>query len=771
MNPAQAAPRLLAVEPDQSAAEPRYLAEVRLRALRRVLWLRHLWSEYQYEGEQLLAIGHGEVDRALVSPVEAAEAERAFYQSDRQAAAASAQIAALDDYPIDARLEHLTGTLGLSPAEAALFMLMAAGALRPALARVFGYLLDGTEAAYPTPALAASLFDLPAQPPPGPESALIRWRLGEPAATGPGAFASSAGWCPDALMLRALAGSATARSPGAALARLDTSTGWSSGTTGRDVEPPPDPVLHPEALEEIVRFVQALGEDGAAGSLPVEIEIAGTAGSGRTTLAAQAAARLGFRLVAVDAAALADRTDCLAAIVREVRRARLEGSVLEWERADALPADVWDAVPAPPLAFFSVLSPGPVRARRSVRRSVRCGPISRPDRLRLWSSLATTPAPGPVAEWALRPAEIGVAARVAPAGDHEVREVCRRLLMAGTPELLSPLLLPYTWDDLVVSSATAAHLREFEAQAAERGRVLDDWCFSRLTSLSRGTTALFAGPSGTGKTMAAQVLARSLGLDLYRIDLAGMMSKYIGETEKHLRQVFEACERAPVLLLFDEADALFGKRTQVSDAHDRYANIEIDYLLQRMEQFDGVAVLATNRKGDLDTAFIRRLRFIIDFAPPSAEEREQLWRLALEGAADAGGRPLVGDLDWPGLARELDLTGAAIKSAAVAAAFLARSEGDLISHHHVLAAARRELGEAGCRRPARTRGAAMSPGAGGPDAGPGAGADVHVGRLALRVSGLDEDVARTLARLVAERLTADLLRPAGWLALTPCRSR
>ena len=164
-------------------------------------------------------------------------------------------------------------------------------------------------------------------------------------------------------------------------------------------------------------------------------------------------------------------------------------------------------------------------------------------------------------------------------------------------------------------------------------------------------TALFAGPSGTGKTMAAQVLARSLGLDLYRVDLAGVVSKYIGETEKHLREVFEACERAPVLLLFDEADALFGKRTQVSDAHDRYANIEIDYVLQRMEQFDGVAVLATNRKGDLDTAFVRRLRFIVDFAPPSPLERERLWRLALEGAQRRRRRPLAGRLDWAGLAR------------------------------------------------------------------------------------------------------------------------
>ena len=162
--------------------------------------------------------------------------------------------------------------------------------------------------------------------------------------------------------------------------------------------------------------------------------------------------------------------------------------------------------------------------------------------------------------------------------------------------------------------------------------MLDDWGFARLTPLGRGMTALFAGPSGTGKTMAAQVLARSLGLELYRVDLAGVVNKYIGETEKHLRAVFDACERAPVLLFFDEADALFGRRTQVSDAHDRFANIEIDYLLQRMEQFDGVAVLATNRKGDLDTAFVRRLRFTIDFAPPTIAERERLWRLALEDA-------------------------------------------------------------------------------------------------------------------------------------------
>ena len=247
------------------------------------------------------------------------------------------------------------------------------------------------------------------------------------------------------------------------------------------------------------------------------------------------------------------------------------------------------------------------------------------------------------------------------------------------------------------------------------------------------------------------------------------MSKYIGETEKHLREVFEACERAPVLLLFDEADALFGKRTQVSDAHDRYANIEIDYVLQRMEQFDGVAVLATNRKGDLDTAFVRRLRFIIDFAPPTEGERERLWRIALEGASDVSGQPLIGPLDWQRLGHDLDLTGAGIKSAALAAAFLACERGRP-DHRAPRARGRAaRAGEAGRRRPARPDGVPVSPAAGRAATPRRAAGDVHIDRLVLRVAGLDEDAARALARLVAEGLAPGMLRPAGTAGLDSLR--
>ncbi len=686
MNPAivDAWPRNLGLAPPPSpvepVGEPRWLTEVRVRAARRVLWLRHQWSDHHYEGEHLLAISHSEIDRALVPPPVATEAEQHFYRTDHRASVLTRELGDLRGAPGDARFDHLAGSFDLAPLETALLQLAAAAAVDPALGRVFGYLLDRTGPAPPTPALAAALFELTAHEALGPSSDLVRWALLEPVAGGEGAWSPSAGWRLDALLAPML----VVRSPSAS---------WSAGCRGTPVLPA-RPVLRPQLLDELVGYVQALGP--AAGSPPLEIELVGPPGSGRATLAAQVAERLGSSLVAVDAVSVVAASDPLSAGVRELRRARLEGAALAWDRGEALPPDLLAALPPSDLAFFLVDSPptGPPRPG-AVRLSVRCAPIGRRERLGLWSSLADHAPPTAVAEWALRPAEVVTAARVAPAGDQRVSDVCRRLLLEGSPDLVTAMPLPYEWDDLVLSPLTATHLHELEAQATARGQVLEDWGFARLTPLGRGATALFAGPSGTGKTMAAQVLARSLGLELLRVDLAGVVSKYIGETEKHLRELFDACERAPAVLFFDEADALFGKRTQVNDAHDRYANIEIDYVLQRMEQFDGLAILATNRKGDLDTAFVRRLRFIVDFRPPSVSEREQLWRLALEGAHDRLGEPLVGELDWSRLAQELDLTGAGIKSAALAAAFLARSDGTRIAERHVVGAARRELEKQG----------------------------------------------------------------------------
>jgi MoxR-like ATPase len=664
-----------------AATEPRWLVDVRLRARRRMVWCRELWARHRYVDEDSLAITHSEVEIALAAPESLLSAEQEFQATDEQAQRLTAEIDALAERAADPRWARLCSELELEPAEQELLALALAAELVPALRRVYGYLQDETIPLDPTPALVADLWNLPAPPRFGSDSALARWALAHPVDHGRDPASSATGWAADPLVLDHLLADGPAAGP---------------GPLGEPVQPSAGPRLRQRDLDDIVRFVEALSAvDGQQPAL--EIELVAPPGSGRTTLAAQVAARLGRALFAVDSRAIAAQADPVAATAREARSARLAGALLVWQHAEQLPAPALEAARrCASLAFLTAETRLPISATGSpVRRSYVLAPLSRAERLRLWSAGPGGPVPEPVAEWDLRPAEIETIAQIASAGDDAVREVCRRLLLEAPQELLVTLTQPYTWDDFVVAPQLAAHLREFEAQAHARGEVLDGWGLGRLTPLGRGVTALFAGPSGTGKTMAAQVLARSLGLELYRVDLAGVVNKYIGETEKHLRAVFAACERAPVMLFFDEADALFGKRMQVNDAHDRFANIEVDYLLQRMEQFDGVAVLATNRKGDLDTAFMRRLRFTIDFAPPTIAERELLWRLALEGSADTDGRPLVGEVDWPGLARELDLTGAGIKAAALSAAFLARTEEAPIDTRHLLAAARRELEKQG----------------------------------------------------------------------------
>jgi SpoVK/Ycf46/Vps4 family AAA+-type ATPase len=243
----------------------------------------------------------------------------------------------------------------------------------------------------------------------------------------------------------------------------------------------------------------------------------------------------------------------------------------------------------------------------------------------------------------------------------------------------------HTWDDLVLPPDVASQMRELCWRVTNRQRVLGDWGFERRLALGKGTSALFAGPSGTGKTMAAEAIAGSLGLDLYAIDLSGVVSKYIGETEKNLGRIFRAAETANAILLFDEADALFGKRSEVRDSHDRYANIEISYLLQRIEQYDGVTILTTNLRGNLDEAFVRRLAFIVHFPFPDEAHRRRIW-----AGVWPPGTPLAADVDLDAMARRFKLSGGDIRNVALAAAFMAAAAGGPVTMPHLLAAARRE---------------------------------------------------------------------------------
>jgi len=241
-----------------------------------------------------------------------------------------------------------------------------------------------------------------------------------------------------------------------------------------------------------------------------------------------------------------------------------------------------------------------------------------------------------------------------------------------------------TWKELVLPQEPLALLREIAAQVRQRSTVYDTWGFRNMMNRGFGISALFAGESGTGKTMAAEVIANDLHINLYRIDLSAVVSKYIGETEKNLRRVFDAAEDGGVILFFDEADALFGKRSEVKDSHDRYANIEINYLLQRMEAFRGLAILATNMKSALDQAFLRRLRFIVTFPFPGAADRKRIWEKVFPAETP---KDVV---DYDHLAR-LNLTGGSIHNVVLNAAFLAARAGTPVTMSVIFEAARKEF--------------------------------------------------------------------------------
>jgi hypothetical protein len=261
--------------------------------------------------------------------------------------------------------------------------------------------------------------------------------------------------------------------------------------------------------------------------------------------------------------------------------------------------------------------------------------------------------------------------------------LCRAQVGARLGELAQHVESRAEWDDLVLPEAQKAILRTIVAQVQRRAIVYDDWGFGSRGTRGLGLSTLFAGPSGTGKTMAAEVMAGVLDLDLYRIDLSAVVSKYIGETEKNLRRVFDAAESGGAVLLFDEADALFGRRSEVKDSHDRFANIEVSYLLQRMEAYRGLAILTTNLKEALDAAFLRRLRFVVQFPYPDGPQRATIWEKTIPRDT-----PVL-NLDYAKLAK-LNVTGGSIRNIALNAAFLAADEGEPVQMRHMRAAAESE---------------------------------------------------------------------------------
>jgi SpoVK/Ycf46/Vps4 family AAA+-type ATPase len=666
--------------------EPAYITATRLRARRRVLWLRMFWGSVPGGIESAPAISDGEVDRHLLPAGSAEDQEAQFYATDPEARQLAEWIAAADQFAGgDVRWSFLRRDFGLSQPESDLLALVAAAELYPALRRVYAYLADDPTAVWPTALLASQLFQWPQGTIVGPESALAAWRIVR--------VPEGAGWSltspcqADPHIVRWLAAIREKEPPSR------------QGVTWMRRDQLPEDCLYPDVAAAMRKFIDEMRSRPGTHS-DVRIELVGLPGSGKRTLSAQVCAALGADLMAADAVGLIgpDVNPALAVtrVIELVREARLNRAILYWDSADMVDPVIWKAT----RGRCELMLAGRISARAQpaqegeVRRSFRLPALTFTQRAGLWKGFTGAELPEELSDWILTPAELSRAAVAAGHGIGAALETCRQMLYQTPGELFTPLPCTFTWEDIVLPESLRAHLKELEDEARLRRRVYDDWGFAALAPLGRGLSALFAGPSGTGKTMAVQVIARSLGRELYRVDLAGLVNKYIGETEKRLKLVFDACERSAVILFFDEADALFGQRTQVKDAHDRFANIQIDYLLQRMEQFDGIAILATNRKADLDTAFLRRLRFIIDFLPPGVAERRRLWKIALPERSPSG-EEILGPIDWDFLAGNLNMTGADIKSAALAAAFRARAEDSRITMTHVLAAARREMAKHG----------------------------------------------------------------------------
>jgi SpoVK/Ycf46/Vps4 family AAA+-type ATPase len=267
---------------------------------------------------------------------------------------------------------------------------------------------------------------------------------------------------------------------------------------------------------------------------------------------------------------------------------------------------------------------------------------------------------------------------------------CRALCNRKLGEKARKITPYYSWSDIVLPTDKFQQLREIAHWVKYHHRVYYDWGFARKLSLGKGLNVLFFGSSGTGKTMAAEVIAHELKLDLYKIDLSQVVSKYIGETEKNLAGIFREAGTANAILFFDEADALFGKRSEVKDAHDRYANIEIGYLLQKMEEYEGVVILATNMRKNMDEAFVRRMHFMVEFPFPDEELRLRIWQKIFPGEL-----PLDKNIDFDFLKRNFKITGGNIKNIALAAAFYAANDGQTVTMQHLVRASKREFQKIG----------------------------------------------------------------------------
>ena len=675
------------------------LRRLRLLFRRKVRWLRHTWQQDPLTNHRSVVISDAHADR-LLSGMD--DEESRFHQEDAESCAITRVLEAVEADLTSRRqdlteaggipsLEALARSFGLSPFERDAVLLCFAVDEDPEFATLCAYIQDDVNARYATLHLVLSILCQTREHRESaratllPSAPLRRFRL---LTLGEGSVGQSS---------RPLRIDERLADYVRGINRLDESA-------VHLLRPAPlmsTGGVHRTLVDQLVRWAES-----ATGQPWPPFHLTGPAGAGKKAIASEFCARAGLQLYSIDLRHLppqdAERHQLLHLMEREavLSRFALYVDTADFDLADRLlSATARDWIER----YGGVLFIGG-RERWHTQRQVLHIPVPKLDateQRELWARSLQGIANSVdgqlhaiVQQFDLGPAAIpqAVSSAVAKArarpGDfllaaEDLWRACREQVGWQLGSLAQRLTPCYTWDDIVLPDDLMRQLREIADQVAARSQVYESWGFGTRLPRGRGISALFSGPSGTGKTMAAEILANDLQLDLYRIDLAGVVSKYIGETEKNLRNVFDVAEQSGAILFFDEADALFGKRSEVKDSHDRYANIEVNYLLQRMEDYRGLAILCTNRRSALDRAFLRRLRFLVELPFPDCENRRSIWQKVFPAQA-----PLA-PLDLAALSR-LEISGGNIRNIALNAAFLAAGQGSNIRMEHVLHAARRE---------------------------------------------------------------------------------
>ncbi|MCB0628734.1 MAG: ATP-binding protein [Saprospiraceae bacterium] len=651
---------------------------IRLRSIRRIAWLRKLWRENGRPEEQAMN-PHQAIDLILAGNDDR-PAEIAWRQQEPDLAEINREIESIEDLlgkDQQSYFAHICRQLGLNSREADMLQATLAIAAEPELSRVFAYLQDHSGRGYVTDALINGLFESESREIMSAAAPLRIWDAvrkkefdnGEPAMYS----------CDPHLLHRlqgknnmdkALLGIAHIQSPQAAL------PGW--------------------PVQEVLDVISRIVKDNAW--QPLRLVVSGFAGSGRKSFAATICEQLNLPLLIIDL----DRVSpdhWPEVFIHAQRHAFLEISALAWVGAADWKQWKWPKIISPFQLQFIICEPGihvPVQ-EGIVDHQVEMPGFTIEERRQIWDRFLPQSEDWPPEEredlirrFQVTIGQMSALARRSVCRPEEVTAYLGGASRHRLGELAEHLACPFHWEDLILNDWLKSYLSDFIFEAREREMIWEDQQVSRLFPRGKGLIALFSGPPGTGKTMAAQVVASCLRLELYRIDLSGVVSKYVGETSKNLERILSRARHINAVLLFDEADALFGKRTEIKDAHDRYANTDTNYLLQAIENYSGIAILATNKKSNIDSGFIRRLRFVLEFPKPDKAQRLQLWR-HLVGALAGEQRLLALQPHLEKVAEWVDLNGAQIKFALLSALFLSRREGVDLNMHHLVGGLEREL--------------------------------------------------------------------------------